>query len=83
MQKQCSKCAGLYDAVPNGSSIHCPWCEAEQQQALAAALDYRRKIDSGDINVKPLNTNDARTVRRHIARRVASSPDCKPLRKSR
>ncbi len=83
MKKQCCRCQGHYTPVLGSSMIHCPMCEVAQRHAVEAATDYRRKIDSGDINVKPLNDNDARTVRRHIARRVASPPDCKPLRTPR
>ena len=83
MQQNCFGCAALFTPIPGDLQIHCPKCAVTQREALTAALDYRHKIDSGDINVLPQNTNDARTVRRMIARRVASPPDCKPLRKSK
>ena len=77
MNHTCSKCGNGYSPGRYaGSGAFCLGCSKAINEAADAAALYQRRIAAGDINVRPENEADARTVRRQIRRRLSSEPDC-------
>ncbi len=81
-QTNCGKCGQVYTVTHRSNAAFCPGCVLKLQAECREAEQYQQQIKEGNINVRPQNEQDARTVRRAIRARITSSADSKPMRRT-